>query len=116
MKKLGLRAGIIAAVIIGSILLIFRWSAEKRAQGRLNINLGLDLQGGSHLVLEVVTTDALDNECDTVAGRISQQFKDKGITGATVVREGHDTVTLSAIPAEKSGDADLVVAEAAAGW
>lgn len=43
------------------------------------INLGLDLKGGMHLVLQVVTADALNQELNQDAGTISNELKDKNI-------------------------------------
>ena len=43
------------------------------------ISLGLDLKGGMHLVLQVVTDDAIDQETDTEILRLQEQLKDKNI-------------------------------------
>jgi len=43
------------------------------------INLGLDLQGGSHLVLQVETSAAVKSETDMAINRIGQMLKEKGI-------------------------------------
>ncbi len=45
------------------------------------INLGLDLQGGMHLVLQVQTEDALRAETDGDMDRLVQLAKDDGVTG-----------------------------------
>ena len=112
MRKLGWRAGIIGGVIGASILLVLWTSPEKRAQGQhFNINLGLDLRGGSHLVLEVVTQDALSAEADTVASRLTQKLRDKGISFESVHREGDRTVVVGGIPPDKSSEVDNLVSE-----
>ncbi len=43
------------------------------------INLGLDLQGGSHLVLQVETSAAVKSEIDLAINRIGQMMKEKGL-------------------------------------
>lgn len=48
------------------------------------INLGLDLQGGSHLVLQVETSAAVKSEIDLATNRIGQMMKEKGITFTAV--------------------------------
>ena len=111
MKNLGWRAALIAGILILSIGWIIPWSAEKRAKGKLNINLGLDLQGGSHLVLEVVTADALTGEADTVAGRLAQKLKDKAVAVSSVHREGNTSVVIAGVPGDKSADVDAVINE-----
>jgi preprotein translocase subunit SecD len=42
------------------------------------INLGLDLQGGMHLVLQVHTEDALRAETDSDMARLLDQAKEQG--------------------------------------
>ncbi len=43
------------------------------------INLGLDLQGGMHLVLQVITDDAINAEIDQAILRLQEQLKKKDI-------------------------------------
>jgi preprotein translocase subunit SecD len=45
------------------------------------IHLGLDLQGGAHLVLQVVVNDAVNAETDNIAARIQQEFASAKLTG-----------------------------------
>src|SRR6185436_16825212 len=45
------------------------------------INLGLDLRGGMHLVLQVHTEDALRAETDGDMGLLQQQVQKEGVTG-----------------------------------
>ena len=49
------------------------------------INLGLDLQGGSHLVLQVETSAAVKSEIDLAINRIGQMLKEKAIPYASIV-------------------------------
>jgi preprotein translocase subunit SecD len=49
------------------------------------INLGLDLQGGSHLVLQVETSAAVKSEIDLAINRIGQMLKEKSIPYASIV-------------------------------
>ena len=72
MRK-GLRWKIIlvAAVILLSLFLSYP-PGEK-------INLGLDLEGGMHLVFQVVTDDAINIETDQEITRLQDQLKRKNI-------------------------------------
>jgi len=45
------------------------------------IHLGLDLQGGAHLVLQVVVQDAVNAETDNIVARIQQDFATAKLTG-----------------------------------
>jgi preprotein translocase subunit SecD len=44
------------------------------------INLGLDLQGGMHLVLQVNTDDAVNSESGSEMQRFAEQAREKGLT------------------------------------
>jgi preprotein translocase subunit SecD len=50
------------------------------------IHLGLDLQGGSHLVLEVKVDKAIENNVERVRGDLANAFREKGVSGVSVER------------------------------
>jgi preprotein translocase subunit SecD len=58
------------------------------------IPLGLDLQGGIHLVLQVVSDDALNIETDQEIARLQEQLKKKDI-GFTAVIKGKEVGQIS---------------------
>src|SRR5499427_4623658 len=56
-----------------------------------HIQLGLDLQGGLHLVYEVNVDKAVGGKVDRLASDVEDRLhKDKGVTDLTVNREGRD--------------------------
>ena len=50
------------------------------------INLGLDLQGGSHLVLDVKVDKAIENNVERVRGDLTNVLREKGVSGVSVER------------------------------
>src|ERR1051325_6014545 len=50
------------------------------------IHLGLDLQGGSHLVLEVKVEKAIENNVERVKTDLTNLFRERGISGVSVER------------------------------
>jgi preprotein translocase subunit SecD len=50
------------------------------------IHLGLDLQGGSHLVLEVKVAKAIENNIERSKTDLTNVFRDRGISGVSVDR------------------------------
>jgi preprotein translocase subunit SecD len=50
------------------------------------IHLGLDLQGGSHLVLEVKVDKAIENNVERSKTDLTNVFRDRGISGVSVER------------------------------
>ncbi len=56
------------------------------------ISLGLDLQGGTHLVLEVETQKAVEGYLDLIAGDLEEALRAQNIHVKRVSREGADKV------------------------
>jgi len=78
-KKLWLRVGLIVVVVGLAVLSLY--PPEER------INLGLDLRGGIHLVLQVKTDDAVKAELDDAAQRLLSEGRGEGVElGAVVVQ------------------------------
>lgn len=57
-----------------------------------NIRLGLDLKGGSHLVLEVQVQDAVKADADQTMDRLKEDLKKQGIQWAGMDRNDPQTV------------------------
>ena len=72
------------------------------------IKLGLDLQGGIHLVLKVHVEQAVKSATDRDVQRIQADFEKAGITGTSVAKldpDHQDVITIGGIPSGKSSDA-----------
>ncbi len=101
-----MRRGVLNRVIVFSVLtllsLVFlapNFLGRKDSSGKVDmpgwwpgflpsdaIHLGLDLQGGSHLVLEVKLDKAIENHMERLKTDLTNSFRDKGISGVTVER------------------------------
>jgi len=101
------------ALIVG-VLVVFCFGIVGIPHGGLKesiknrINLGLDLKGGTHLVLEVHVAEAIGSATDRDVQRIEDDFQKAGITGATVGKTDAtrpQTIVVAGIPAAKLGDA-----------
>jgi preprotein translocase subunit SecD len=57
-----------------------------------NIKLGLDLRGGSHMILEVQVQDAVKVEADQVIERLKEELRKAGIDYGTMDRNDPNTV------------------------
>ncbi len=76
------------------------------------IHLGLDLKGGTHLVLEVHVAEAIGSATDRDVARIEDDFQKAGITGATVGKTDParpQTIIVSGIPPAKLSDARSIL-------
>src|SRR5687767_12631299 len=82
------------------ILAVVAISAASALPFGEKIKLGLDLEGGMHLVLRVETEDALRAERDKVMERLVQAAREDGLTtlGAQAVDDTSFAVTMPATP------------------
>ena len=69
-----------------------------------SINLGLDLRGGIHLVLQVETEDAVRSETDKDMDRVVQELRDLGVETAAGSRVGDAEFTVRGVPAGRDDD------------
>jgi len=70
------------------------------------INLGLDLRGGTHLVLQVHVEEAVGAAVDTDAGRIQTQLLQAGIAVGSVTRDPQkpQVIQVQGAPPDRVGD------------
>jgi preprotein translocase subunit SecD len=110
---------IVATILIciyGIIGLPTSWAALVQ-NVKDNIRLGLDLKGGSHLVLEVQVQDAVKSDADTTMDRLKEDFKKRNIQWQSMDRNEPQSVadannvviSIKGIPStESSAFRDLV--------
>jgi preprotein translocase subunit SecD len=101
-RYLWVRIAIVAAVLAASIWYVY--------PPKQRINLGLDLQGGIHLVLGVEVDKALENVTDRMAADVRGALEKKGI-GAQVTRRGTTGIQLQLTSPLALTDARTVLAD-----
>ena len=110
-KDTGWRISLIAVFVALSFLFLTPTLASKLPSwwGSLlpkdKIHLGLDLQGGTHLVMEVDTQKAVEGSLDLVATDLEDTLNSKNLHFKRIARDGSDKV--SVVLYEK-GTADTV--------
>ncbi len=110
-KETGWRISLIAVFVALSFLYLTPTLASKMPSwwGNLlpkdKIHLGLDLQGGTHLVMEVDTQKAIEGSLDLVATDLEDTLNSKTLRFKRIARTGSDKV--SVVLYEK-GTADTV--------
>lgn len=112
-KNLKMKALIIVAVVLAcaySIIGLPKSKDELVANFQKNIRLGLDLRGGSHLVLQVQVQDAFKADADQSIERLKEEMTKQGIAFASVERNdpGFDNadsieITVKGVPLDKTG-------------
>jgi preprotein translocase subunit SecD len=88
---------ILALVVIGgAIILAYPFNDTK-------IKRGLDLKGGIHLVLQVITDDSINMETDQEIARLEELFKKNGITFQKAIKDGLGRISVQGVLADEEG-------------
>jgi preprotein translocase subunit SecD len=88
-KNIKARAIVILVVIVACIIGIVGFpksGADLKRNWENNIRLGLDLKGGSHLVLQVQVQDAIKAEADQAMERLKDDLKKQSISWTSMDR------------------------------
>src|ERR1017187_9944067 len=117
-KNLGWKLGVIAATLLVFLYGIFglpdNWSGHGLIAGLENrIHLGLDLKGGTHLVLQVQVNDAVNIETDSAVERLKEELRTHKINYAEITKPdptGHpEQIVIQGTPPESSSDLRSIV-------
>ena len=112
-------------VVIFGILLVFvagifgapwQWSGRNPlALVTDRIHLGLDLRGGTHLILQVQVNDAVNVDSDNAIERLKQDFRTRKINYADILKPdpvNHpETIVVKGVPPEQSSDFKSIIAD-----
>ncbi|MGA2224865.1 MAG: protein translocase subunit SecD [Syntrophobacteraceae bacterium] len=93
MKSLGIRALTVSIILIAGIFCLIPTFTSTRLPGLTailpdKIHLGLDLQGGIHLVLEVEANEAVENAAETYVEQIKDALRAKKVGFTKVAKTG----------------------------
>ena len=89
---------VVAVVIVAALSALAIYPPEER------IRLGLDLEGGVHMVLRVQTDDALRVESETAAEQLGEQLELQGIETASVVAVEPTTIRVEGVPPQRDAE------------
>jgi len=124
-KNLGLKVALIIAT-----LLVFVWgillgtdpsSSIKAIKERglvagvqQNIHLGLDLKGGTHLILQVMVNDAINVDSDQAMDRLREELRTANVPYGELAKpdpQNPDRIVIKGVPANNAGDLRRIVGE-----
>src|SRR3984885_9861873 len=99
-------------VCVYGIIGLPKSKAELIQNWKSNIHLGLDLSGGSHLIMEIHLQDAFKGEADSVIARLKDESAKAAIPYAemthtdpqTLAEAGNIQISIAGVPATKAGD------------
>ena len=123
-KNFGLKLAIIIGTLVVFVVGMFygtpdNWSKSHAAikQGGLkagllnNIHLGLDLKGGTHLILQVMVDEAINSETDRIAENLKQNLAGKNITIGSIQKPGPAQIVFKGIPVDRQSEARNVMSD-----
>jgi preprotein translocase subunit SecD len=117
------KAVFIVVVILGCIYGLFgvptfpTSAADLKSNFAHQIKLGLDLQGGTHLILQVQVQEAIAQETDQTVDRLTSQLRAKNIRYDEVRRIDDTHIVVRNVPSEQLSDfRDLVAAQLQNSW
>src|ERR1041385_4640195 len=102
-KRVRTRLLVVLGVTVLSIAL-FAGIPPTFAKMKQKVHLGLDLRGGTHLVLQVVTDDAIRAETDQAIDSLRQQLSKSNIAVRQIVRSQTDTFQAVGVDPAKDSD------------
>lgn len=113
----------IAAVILACIFFLIgsptfptSWQTVKNNFGQ-RIKLGLDLQGGTHLVLQVQVQEAVAQETDIAVDHLTSQLREKNIHYDEIRRADDTHILVKGLePSQSSPFRDLVSSQFGGRW
>jgi preprotein translocase subunit SecD len=123
-RNLWLRIGIVAAVVLGSLVYLYPppfvqpllYGHTPTGKGGLlprTINLGLDLQGGIHLVLGIDLDKALEAQVERAASSVRAALEKRGVGVKRIERRGSSEMVVELASAPAWSTAQTAAAELA---
>ena len=119
-KNLGWKLGITIAILLGFLFGIIGIPKDFSARGLLGsiqdrIHLGLDLKGGTHLILQVQVNDAINADSDHAIDRLKEDLRNRKINYTEITKpdpvNASDRIVLKGVPPESRSDLISIVNE-----
>jgi len=119
-KNLGWKLGITIAILLGFLFGIIGIPKDFSARGLLGsiqdrIHLGLDLKGGTHLILQVQVNDAINADSDHAIDRLKEDLRNRKINYTEITKpdpvNAADRIVLKGVPPESRSDLVSIVNE-----
>ena len=112
-KNLWIKTLLIIAVLLVFLYGIFGLPQKLSGQGLASailerIHLGLDLKGGTHLILQVMVNDAVNADTDRAIERLKEDMRSRNISYSDISKPdptNHpEQIVIKGVPPESSGD------------
>ncbi len=119
-KNLGWKLALIIGTLLVFVYGIFGIPQSFSGQGLIaavtkNIHLGLDLKGGTHLILQVQVNDAVNVDSDNALERLKEDMRSKKINYADITKpdptNSPDKIVIKGVPPDSTSDLRSIVSD-----
>ncbi len=114
--KLAVIVGILLVFLIGILGIPKDWSGKGvLASITDRIHLGLDLRGGTHLILQVQVNDAVNVDSDNALARLKEDLRTHKINYADITKPdavNHpETIVVKGVPPDQTSDFKSIISD-----
>jgi preprotein translocase subunit SecD len=114
--KLAIILGIMLVFLAGIFGIPKEWSGKGLLASLTDrIHLGLDLKGGTHLILQVQVNDAVNVDSDNAIARLKEDMRTRKINYTEILKPDPanrpDMVVIKGVPPEQRSDLQSIVAD-----
>ncbi len=119
-KSMGWKVALIIGILLIFLFGIFGVPSSFSGQGLLaamqnRIHLGLDLRGGTHLILQVQVNDAVNVDSDNAIERLKTELRARKINYTEITKpdpaNNPDKILIKGVPPENSSDLRSIVSD-----
>src|SRR5215472_1127035 len=119
-KNLGWKLALIIGILLVFLYGIFGIPRSLSGQGLLaamtdRIHLGLDLKGGTHLILQVQVNDAVNVDSDNAIERLKEDLRTHKINYTEITKpdpvNNPDKIVIKGVPPESASDLRSIISE-----
>jgi preprotein translocase subunit SecD len=119
-KTLGWKVVIIVGILIVFVFGVFGIPKDWSGRGLLasvadRIHLGLDLRGGTHLILQVQVNDAVNVDSDNAIARLKEDMRARKINYADIIKADPvnrpDLIVVKGVPPDQTSDFKNIISD-----
>jgi preprotein translocase subunit SecD len=114
--KLAVIVGILVLFVFGILGIPKDWSGKGLVASVTDrIHLGLDLRGGTHLILQVQVNDAVNVDSDNAIARLKEDMRARKINYADIIKPDPanrpDLIVVKGVPPEQTSDFKSIISD-----
>jgi preprotein translocase subunit SecD len=114
--KLGVSIGILLVFLFGIVGVPKEWSKQGLMSSITDrIHLGLDLRGGTHLILQVKVNEAVNGDSDRAVDRLKDELTKRKINYSDISKpdpvNGPDQIVVKGVSADSKSDLDGIISD-----